>query len=142
MSRVAEPASKAAEAKPKEEKKSEAQPKKPESAAASRSPPPREMPSVPPVSKQPMSEQPVGKPTPAPVSSKPSAPPPPPPTGAPKKGTPGIDYISGSRGEQRVKMSRMRLRIAARLKEAQNTSAMLTTFNECDLRFVRSGHIC
>jgi len=30
-------------------------------------------------------------------------------------------------------MSRMRLRIAERLKGAQNTSAMLTTFNECDM---------
>jgi len=30
-------------------------------------------------------------------------------------------------------MSRMRLRIAQRLKEAQNTNAMLTTFNEIDM---------
>ena len=30
-------------------------------------------------------------------------------------------------------MSRMRLRIAERLKEAQNTSASLTTFNEIDM---------
>ncbi|KTF77798.1 hypothetical protein cypCar_00035953, partial [Cyprinus carpio] len=35
-----------------------------------------------------------------------------------------------------VKMNRMRLRIAQRLKEAQNTCAMLTTFNEVDMRFV------
>jgi pyruvate/2-oxoglutarate dehydrogenase complex dihydrolipoamide acyltransferase (E2) component len=33
-----------------------------------------------------------------------------------------------------VKMNRMRLRIAERLKEAQNTNAMLTTFNEVDMR--------
>lgn len=33
-------------------------------------------------------------------------------------------------------MSRMRQRIAARLKEAQNTNAMLTTFNELDMRQV------
>jgi 2-oxoglutarate dehydrogenase E2 component (dihydrolipoamide succinyltransferase) len=33
----------------------------------------------------------------------------------------------------RVKMNRMRLKIAARLKEAQNTNAMLTTFNELDM---------
>lgn len=32
-------------------------------------------------------------------------------------------------------MNRMRLRIAERLKEAQNVNAMLTTFNEIDLRF-------
>ncbi|KAM6915126.1 uncharacterized protein FYW49_010034 [Xenentodon cancila] len=39
----------------------------------------------------------------------------------------------GVRGENRVKMNRMRLRIAQRLKEAQNTCAMLTTFNEVDM---------
>ena len=38
-----------------------------------------------------------------------------------------------SRGERRVKMNRMRLRIAQRLKDAQNTCAMLTTFNELDM---------
>ncbi|RWS17976.1 Dlst-like protein, partial [Dinothrombium tinctorium] len=37
------------------------------------------------------------------------------------------------RTEQRVKMNRMRQRIAQRLKEAQNTYAMLTTFNEIDM---------
>jgi len=35
--------------------------------------------------------------------------------------------------EQRVKMTRLRKRIAERLKEAQNTAAMLTTFNEVDM---------
>ena len=35
--------------------------------------------------------------------------------------------------EERVKMSRLRLTIAKRLKEAQNTAAMLTTFNEADM---------
>jgi len=35
--------------------------------------------------------------------------------------------------EERVKMSRLRRRIAERLKEAQNTAAMLTTFNEVDM---------
>jgi 2-oxoglutarate dehydrogenase E2 component (dihydrolipoamide succinyltransferase) len=38
-----------------------------------------------------------------------------------------------SRNETRVKMSRMRLRIAERLKESQNTAAFLTTFNEIDM---------
>ena len=38
----------------------------------------------------------------------------------------------GSR-EERVKMSRLRLTIARRLKDAQNTAAMLTTFNEVDM---------
>ncbi|KAF6034668.1 DLST [Bugula neritina] len=39
----------------------------------------------------------------------------------------------GGRSEERVKMTRMRSRIAERLKEAQNTCAMLTTFNEIDM---------
>lgn len=42
---------------------------------------------------------------------------------------PGI----GNRGEKHVKMNRMRLRIAERLKESQNTAAFLTTFNEVDM---------
>ncbi|XP_029161963.1 dihydrolipoyllysine-residue succinyltransferase component of 2-oxoglutarate dehydrogenase complex, mitochondrial [Nylanderia fulva] len=49
---------------------------------------------------------------------------------------PPTDYtreIIGTRTEQRVKMNRMRLRIAERLKDAQNTNAMLTTFNEVDM---------
>jgi 2-oxoglutarate dehydrogenase E2 component (dihydrolipoamide succinyltransferase) len=36
-------------------------------------------------------------------------------------------------GEERVKMTRLRQTIARRLKEAQNTAAMLTTFNEVDM---------
>jgi len=39
-------------------------------------------------------------------------------------------------GEERVKMTRLRRTIAARLKEAQNTAAMLTTFNEVDMSAV------
>jgi 2-oxoglutarate dehydrogenase E2 component (dihydrolipoamide succinyltransferase) len=35
--------------------------------------------------------------------------------------------------EERVKMTRLRRTIANRLKEAQNTAAMLTTFNEVDM---------
>jgi len=35
--------------------------------------------------------------------------------------------------EERVKMTRLRATIARRLKEAQNTAAMLTTFNEADM---------
>ncbi|CAH1957303.1 unnamed protein product [Acanthoscelides obtectus] len=45
-----------------------------------------------------------------------AAPPPPPPPPTPQ-----------------VKMNRMRLKIAERLKEAQNVNAMLTTFNEIDM---------
>jgi 2-oxoglutarate dehydrogenase E2 component (dihydrolipoamide succinyltransferase) len=45
--------------------------------------------------------------------------------------------------EERVRMSRLRKRIAERLKQAQNTAAMLTTFNEVDMGRVmamRSTH--
>lgn len=42
-------------------------------------------------------------------------------------------FNSFSRHEERVKMNRMRLRIAERLKESQNTAASLTTFNEVDM---------
>src|SRR5690625_7138215 len=38
--------------------------------------------------------------------------------------------------EERVRMSRLRQTIARRLKEAQNTAAMLTTFNEADMSAV------
>ncbi len=38
--------------------------------------------------------------------------------------------------EERVKMTRLRKRIAERLKDAQNTAAMLTTFNEADMSAV------
>jgi 2-oxoglutarate dehydrogenase E2 component (dihydrolipoamide succinyltransferase) len=55
---------------------------------------------------------------------------------------PAAPRAPGAR-EERVKMSRLRQRIAERLKEAQNTAAMLTTFNEIDMTNVmasRSGH--
>ncbi|KAJ6440856.1 dihydrolipoamide succinyltransferase [Purpureocillium lavendulum] len=39
----------------------------------------------------------------------------------------------GGREERRIKMNRMRLRIAERLKQSQNTAASLTTFNEVDM---------
>jgi 2-oxoglutarate dehydrogenase E2 component (dihydrolipoamide succinyltransferase) len=41
-----------------------------------------------------------------------------------------------SRKEERVKMTRLRSRIAERMKEAQNTAAILTSFNEVDLKAV------
>ncbi|CAG5928083.1 unnamed protein product [Menidia menidia] len=52
---------------------------------------------------------------------------------APAAPQPAAAATVGVRGENRVKMNRMRLRIAQRLKEAQNTCAMLTTFNEVDM---------
>ncbi|KAJ7223748.1 dihydrolipoamide succinyltransferase [Mycena haematopus] len=45
---------------------------------------------------------------------------------------------TGNRNETRVKMNRMRLRIAERLKESQNAAASLTTFNEIDMTSLMS----
>jgi 2-oxoglutarate dehydrogenase E2 component (dihydrolipoamide succinyltransferase) len=42
----------------------------------------------------------------------------------------------GARAERRVPMTRLRARIAERLVQAQSTAAMLTTFNEVDLKAV------
>ena len=42
----------------------------------------------------------------------------------------------GNRTEERVKMTRLRQTIATRLKEAQNTAALLTTFNDVDMSAV------
>lgn len=70
---------------------------------------------------------------PTPAKAAPVNPPPTPgkaPENRQKKAPVGIH---GTRTETRVQMSRMRLRIADRLKEAQNTNAMLTTFNEIDM---------
>jgi len=49
-----------------------------------------------------------------------------------------INFIKGggSRQEERVKMTRLRSRISERMKEAQNTAAILTSFNEVDLKAV------
>ncbi|UIJ45948.1 2-oxoglutarate dehydrogenase complex dihydrolipoyllysine-residue succinyltransferase [Sphingomonas cannabina] len=43
---------------------------------------------------------------------------------------------AGERREERVRMTRLRQTIAKRLKEAQNTAAMLTTFNDVDMTAV------
>lgn len=50
-----------------------------------------------------------------------------------------ISHLSGgggSRVEERVRMTRLRSRIAERMKEAQNTAAILTSFNEVNLQAV------
>jgi len=44
--------------------------------------------------------------------------------------------VAGAREEQRVPMTRIRARIAERLIAAQSTAAMLTSFNEIDLKAV------
>ncbi|VAW97866.1 Dihydrolipoamide succinyltransferase component (E2) of 2-oxoglutarate dehydrogenase complex, partial [hydrothermal vent metagenome] len=56
-----------------------------------------------------------------------AAPPPPPPL-------PSVPVAADGRLEKRVPMSRLRTRVAERLKEAQNTAAILTTFNEVNMK--------
>ncbi len=41
--------------------------------------------------------------------------------------------VSGARGEERVRMTRLRQTVAKRLKSAQETAALLTTFNDVDM---------
>ncbi len=57
------------------------------------------------------------------------------PAAAPKPAAPVVARAAGPR-EEKVKMTRLRQKIAERLKEAQNTAAMLTTFNEVDMTAV------
>src|SRR6266550_1779264 len=47
-----------------------------------------------------------------------------------------LGQINDAAGEERVKMTRLRQTIARRLKEEQNTAAMLTTFNEVDMSHI------
>jgi 2-oxoglutarate dehydrogenase E2 component (dihydrolipoamide succinyltransferase) len=61
-------------------------------------------------------------------ATAPSPTPPPAPAKAPA--------ATGERREERIKMSRLRQTVARRLKEAQNTAAMLTTFNDVDMSAV------
>ncbi|NII58044.1 2-oxoglutarate dehydrogenase E2 component [Sphingomonas aerolata] len=63
------------------------------------------------------------------ASSKPA------PAAAPAPAPAAAPAASG-RGEERVRMTRLRQTIAKRLKEAQNTAAMLTTFNDVDMTAV------
>lgn len=58
------------------------------------------------------------------------------PAAAKPASTPAADQ--GAR-EERVRMTRLRKTIATRLKDAQNTAAMLTTFNEVDLGAVMAA---
>lgn len=105
------------EAAPQAEKKDAAEPK----AAQQESSPP-------PAQKSPKAEmKETSKPAPAPAPKEDKQPTS--TTHTASAVTPG----GFSRNETRVKMSRMRLRIAERLKESQNTAAFLTTFNEIDM---------
>lgn len=63
------------------------------------------------------------------AASKPAA-----PASAPAPVAAGVVQGSGSRMEQRVPMTRLRARIAERLLYAKSSTAMLTTFNEVDMK--------
>lgn len=132
---------KAAAAAPEPPKAEAAPPPPPPQAAAAPPPPPKAAaappPPPPPPQSPPPRAPPAAQPSSGPISSIPVA--------AIRHAqaietasvkVPPADYskeISGTRTEQRVKMNRMRQRIAQRLKDAQNTNAMLTTFNEIDM---------
>jgi 2-oxoglutarate dehydrogenase E2 component (dihydrolipoamide succinyltransferase) len=51
----------------------------------------------------------------------------------PAPSAPAAAVVAGERREERVRMTRLRQTIASRLKEAQNTAALLTTFNDVDM---------
>jgi 2-oxoglutarate dehydrogenase E2 component (dihydrolipoamide succinyltransferase) len=71
------------------------------------------------------------KPAPAPEAKAPAA-----PSAASSPAPQGKAVATGERKEERVKMTRLRQTVARRLKEAQNTAAMLTTFNDVDMTAV------
>merc|ERR1712230_88043 len=106
----------------------------------------KEEPKEPASEDQPTSSQPAEPKEKEPKKEEPKKEEPPPPPKKEEKPAPpkeekkpdepkGIDspFGKGSRNENRVKMNRMRLRIAERLKQSQNTAASLTTFNEVDM---------
>lgn len=55
-------------------------------------------------------------------------------TTAPRAAEPAMAIDSGTRIEKRVPMTRLRASVARRLVEAQQTAAMLTTFNEVNMQ--------
>uniref|UniRef100_A0A8V0XK87 Dihydrolipoamide acetyltransferase component of pyruvate dehydrogenase complex n=1 Tax=Gallus gallus TaxID=9031 RepID=A0A8V0XK87_CHICK len=98
----------------------------------------------------PAKAKPAAAPPPPPAAPEPVAAAPPPPAAAPIPTTmPPVPPVSAQPIDSKpgaaratfsyfkVKMNRMRQRIAQRLKEAQNTCAMLTTFNEIDMSNIR-----
>lgn len=101
---------------------------KPEGGAA----PAKEEPAAP--SSAPAAEAPAAAKAPAAEKSAPAPPKAAPAPPKPAGGAPPAKAIKGSRDETRIKMTRMRKRIAERLKDAQNTAACLTTFNEVDMK--------
>uniref|UniRef100_A0A915KEB8 Dihydrolipoyllysine-residue succinyltransferase component of 2-oxoglutarate dehydrogenase complex, mitochondrial n=1 Tax=Romanomermis culicivorax TaxID=13658 RepID=A0A915KEB8_ROMCU len=122
----------------------ETPPPKPAAVAAS----PPSQPAAPPPRKEPTPPSPPPTPMAAPAPAEmraqyqPPAMPPPRPAATPAAAPQTVmapphvsaeKAITGARAETRIKMNRMRQRIAQRLKDAQNTYAMLTTFNQIDM---------
>jgi 2-oxoglutarate dehydrogenase E2 component (dihydrolipoamide succinyltransferase) len=66
------------------------------------------------------------------ASSKPA----PAPAAAPAPAPAVAPVAAGERREERVRMTRLRQTIAKRLKDAQDTAALLTTFNDVDMTAV------
>ena len=56
------------------------------------------------------------------------------PAAAPKAAAPAVAVPLGDRVEQRVPMSRLRQRVAERLLQSQSQNAILTTFNEVNMK--------
>ncbi|KAI6199745.1 hypothetical protein M3Y96_00659400 [Aphelenchoides besseyi] len=110
--------------KPSDKEKTGQQAKSEKPRESASSPIPSSMPPIPKPPSQPISSKPVAEITTS--------------TAGLRAPSDGKNAISGDRSETRVKMNRMRQRIAARLKEAQNVNAMLTTFNEVDMSQIMS----
>jgi 2-oxoglutarate dehydrogenase E2 component (dihydrolipoamide succinyltransferase) len=121
-----EPVEGGAASSSKSESKPESKPEKPkEESKPAEAPKPEKKAEAPPPSTPPKKVE--SKPAPEKTEKKSSTPPPPVTAASP-----------GSRSETRIKMNRMRLRIAERLKESQNIAASLTTFNEIDMSSLMS----
>lgn len=67
-----------------------------------------------------------GAPAPAPAAAPAAA--------APAPAAPSVNVVAGERVEKRVPMTRLRATIAKRLVEAQQSAAMLTTYNEVNMK--------
>jgi 2-oxoglutarate dehydrogenase E2 component (dihydrolipoamide succinyltransferase) len=101
----------------------------PEPAQADAAPPPE--PAAPPAESKPAAAPAESKPATQPVEAKPAA-----PAARREAPAPTPARPASGAGEERVRMTRLRRRIAERLKEAQNTAAILTTYNEADMSAV------
>jgi 2-oxoglutarate dehydrogenase E2 component (dihydrolipoamide succinyltransferase) len=114
-------------------------PEPPEPASEPPAPRAASEPSAPPAAEVPArGAAPDARPAAVPIPSRPAAQPAPAarPAPAPPAAAGAAPVRARGEREERVKMTRLRRRIAQRLKEAQNTAAMLTTYNEADMSAV------